>query len=78
MSTREEMIAHERTEAEVAAELGADSLAYLSLAGVYEAVRGERESHCDACFTGDYPLGDPESANGKFALEDIAVVPASR
>ena len=37
MSTREEMIAHERTEAEVAAELGADSLAYLSLAGVYEA-----------------------------------------
>jgi len=37
-----------------------------------------REKHCDACFTGDYPLGDHESANGKFALEDIAVVPASR
>ena len=33
MSTREEMIAHERTEAEIAAELGADSLAYLSLDG---------------------------------------------
>ena len=38
MSTREEMIAHGRTEAEVAAELGADSLAYLSLDGVYEAI----------------------------------------
>ena len=38
MSTREEMIAHNRTAAEVAAELGADSLAYLSLAGVYEAI----------------------------------------
>ena len=42
MSTREEMIAHGRTEAEVAAELGADSLAYLSLAGVYEAIQGSR------------------------------------
>ena len=56
MSTREEMIAHGRTEAEVAAELGADSLAYLSLAGVYEAIQGSRETHCDACFSGDYPL----------------------
>ncbi|MDA0168814.1 amidophosphoribosyltransferase [Solirubrobacter taibaiensis] len=56
MSTREEMIAHNRTEAEVAAELGADSLAYLSLEGVYEAIGSPREVHCDACFSGDYPL----------------------
>ena len=39
MSTREEMIAHGRTTAEIAAELGCDSLHYLSLEGVYEAVR---------------------------------------
>ena len=38
MSTREEMIAHGRTVEEVGAEVGADSLHYLSLAGVYEAV----------------------------------------
>src|SRR5215210_6998967 len=38
MSTREEMIAHERTVDEIAKELGADSLAYLSINGVYEAV----------------------------------------
>ena len=38
MSTREEMIAHGRTVEEIAAELGADSLAYLSMEGVYEAV----------------------------------------
>ena len=38
MSTREEMIAHGRTVEEIADELGADSLHYLSLEGVYEAV----------------------------------------
>jgi amidophosphoribosyltransferase len=70
MSTREEMIAHGRTAAEVAAELGADSLHYLSLEGVYEAVGAPRSEHCDACFTGDYPLAGTESANGKYALED--------
>ena len=70
MSTREEMVAHERTEEEIAAELGCDSLAYLSLDGVYEAIRSTRATHCDACFTGDYPLeGTAGQANGKFALE---------
>jgi amidophosphoribosyltransferase len=69
MSTREEMIAHGRTVEEVAAVLGADSLHYLSLKGVYEAVGGSRDTHCDACFSGDYPLEGTESANGKYALE---------
>ena len=69
MSTREEMIAHGRTTEEIAAVLGCDSLAYLSLAGVYEAVNGTREKHCDACFTGEYPLEGSDSAQGKYALE---------
>jgi amidophosphoribosyltransferase len=69
MSTREEMIAHERTEEEIAAELGCDTLAYLSLKGVYEAVRGDRGRHCDACFSGSYPLEGSDDANGKYALE---------
>jgi amidophosphoribosyltransferase len=69
MSTREEMIAHGRSEAEIAAELGCDSLAYLSLAGVYEAIRGTRETHCDACFSGDYPLAGTAAAQRKDAFE---------
>ncbi len=69
MSTREEMIAHERTVDDIATELGCDTLAYLSLPGVYEAVRGERGNHCDACFTGDYPLAGTEEHAGKFAFE---------
>jgi amidophosphoribosyltransferase len=70
MSTREEMIAHGRSPEQVAAELDCDSLHYLSLASVYRALRQPRDRHCDACFSGDYPLAGTEDANGKFALED--------
>jgi amidophosphoribosyltransferase len=70
MSTSEEMIAHGRTEAEIAKELGADSLAYLSLGGVYEAIRGTRETHCDACFSGEYPLARSDAAQRKDAFEN--------
>jgi len=69
MSTREEMVAHGRTIPEIAQEIGCDSLAYISLAGVYEAIGLPRERHCDACFTGDYPLEGTESSRGKYALE---------
>jgi amidophosphoribosyltransferase len=90
MSTREEMVAHGRSVEEIAAELGADSLAYLSIDGVYEAIGAPAEHHCDACFTGNYPLGDGGEGNGKFALEQVnaaasrsgaagsGVVPAAR
>ncbi len=74
MSTKQEMVAHGRTVDEVAEELGCDSVAYLSLEGVYEAIRGERGTHCDACFSGDYPLERTDAANGKFALEELAVI----
>ena len=74
MSTREEMIAHNRTVEEIADELGADSLAYLSLEGVYKAVGSNGESHCDACFSCKYPLADTEQrAEGKSALEKLAI-----
>jgi amidophosphoribosyltransferase len=77
MSTTQEMVAHDRTEAEVAAELGCDSLRYLSLDGVYEAIRSTRETHCDACFSGQYPLERTDGANGKYALEELPVVNSS-
>jgi amidophosphoribosyltransferase len=69
MLSREEMIAHGRSVEEVAEELGADSLHYLSLEGVYEAVGVSRDTHCDACFSGEYPLPGTEEARGKYALE---------
>jgi amidophosphoribosyltransferase len=69
MSTREEMIAHGRTVEQIAAQLGCDSLHYLSLESVYDAVGATPERHCDACFSGRYPLEGSAEANGKYALE---------
>ena len=71
MSTREEMVAHNRSVEEIATLLGADSLHYLSLDGVYEAIDGEPIHHCDACFSGNYPLLGSEEAQGKYALEPV-------
>jgi amidophosphoribosyltransferase len=76
MPTSEEMIASGRTVEDVAKELAADSLAYLSLEGVYAAVGSRREVHCDACFTGEYPLNGDHPASGKDALEELAVIRA--
>jgi amidophosphoribosyltransferase len=78
MSTREEMVAHGRTVDEIAEELGADSLAYLSLEGVYEAIQAPRDSHCDACFSGDFPLERTSTAKGKFAMERMPTAGAVR
>jgi amidophosphoribosyltransferase len=36
-------------------------------------VRGTRARHCDACFTGEYPLDGTGEANGKYALEGDSV-----
>jgi amidophosphoribosyltransferase len=58
--TKEELIASAQPLASIREYLGADSLAYLSLEGMYGFVRGEGNGFCDACFTGNYPvaLGD--------------------
>ena len=53
-----ELAANRASLAELEAMTGADSLAYLSLDGLFSALgetRGEGRSFCDACLTGDYP-----------------------
>jgi amidophosphoribosyltransferase len=42
---------------EIARELTADSIAYLSAEGVHQVVSGGNgDGYCDACFTGNYPV----------------------
>ncbi|HWP66466.1 MAG TPA: amidophosphoribosyltransferase [Candidatus Limnocylindria bacterium] len=54
--TRAELIASSQDIEEIRRYLGADSLAYLSLEGLYAFTRGRNDGFCDACFSGDYPV----------------------
>jgi amidophosphoribosyltransferase len=58
---RRDLIAAQHSVAEIREFIEADSLGYLSVEGMLEAVRAEGESpqnlYCTACFTGQYPVG---------------------
>jgi len=70
MATQEELIAANQDIAAICRRLGADSLCYLSLEGLLEAVGGGRVGYCHACFSGDYPvqIGD---GTAKAAFEIV-------
>lgn len=55
---KQELIASRMSISEIKEYLGVDSLAYLSIEGLYRAVRGNdgQASFCDACFSGNYPV----------------------
>ena len=59
MARPEDFVAAQRSVAEVAAHIGADSLGYLSLEGLSSSVNGPGQTPlglCRACFSGCYPL----------------------
>ena len=57
--TREELLAANMTIPEMERHLGADSLAYISLANLKAAIGAGGAEFCDACLTGDYPVKVP-------------------
>lgn len=67
----EELLAHNMSVEDIAEQIGADSLSYVSLDGLYRAMNiseGRDQSapaYCDACFSGEYPveLTDQESTS---------------
>ena len=59
--SREELLAARLSVDETRDYIGADSLSYVTMDGLYRAVSGAdrddtRPAYCDACFTGDYPV----------------------
>jgi amidophosphoribosyltransferase len=77
--SREELYASSRTLEEMRRDIGVDSLAYLSLDGLYEAIqRGKRDdaspAFTDHCFTGDYPtrLVDQMDADRSAMIQQLS------
>jgi amidophosphoribosyltransferase len=61
MSTKREFVARGRTNAEIAKELGADTVLYQTIEQMEDAVRtagNKKLEFCNACFAGTYPTGD--------------------
>jgi len=58
---RDKLMAAKLKVEEMCAEIGADSLAFISIDGLYRAMKeknrnAENPQFCDACFTGEYPV----------------------
>ncbi|NDC37073.1 MAG: amidophosphoribosyltransferase [Proteobacteria bacterium] len=62
--SKDELIAAQMSVQKTADYIGVDSLAYLSIEGLYRSVsqangKSGQGKFCDACFTGQYPIGTP-------------------
>ncbi|HIE03703.1 MAG TPA: amidophosphoribosyltransferase [Candidatus Latescibacteria bacterium] len=66
--THGELIASKRSVEEIREFIGADSLGYLSKEGMLDAMPGNPEDYCTACFDGEYPV-EVEEETGKLRLE---------
>jgi amidophosphoribosyltransferase len=62
---KQDLIASKHSVPEIAKFIGVDSLAYLSLEGLYRAVESTPGKFCDACFSGSYPAGTPVTITPK-------------
>jgi amidophosphoribosyltransferase len=54
--------------------IGVDSLAFLSIDGLYRAMGESGRDRltprfCDACFTGDYPISPIDAEDGKISIQ---------
>ena len=65
---RSELIAATHTLEEIRTYLDADSLSYLSLDGVLNAVTPDKTHYCTSCYTGNYPIQFPKDQDAYLQL----------
>jgi len=72
-ATRAELIAGHLSPEEICTSIGADSLGYVSLAGLIEATTLPEGKLCRACFDGQYPVPVADDDRGKHVLDGLGV-----
>jgi amidophosphoribosyltransferase len=65
---RSELIAATHSLEEIRKYVGADSLGYLSLNGLLDAVGSRRQHYCTSCYTGQYPVAFPRDEHAYLQL----------
>jgi amidophosphoribosyltransferase len=71
--TQDQLIAATKSVAQIAEQIGVDTLAYLTWEGMLSATERDPQSFCSACFTGDYPVEIPDGVKrSKLMLEKVA------
>ena len=71
--SRKDLIGATHTVPEIRDFLDADTLAYLSLNGLRQAVGDRRNSYCTSCYTGVYPVSFPQDEKAYLQLALKAV-----
>ena len=71
--SRAELIAATHTVDEIRKYVGADSVAYLSLDGLRQAVGENQSAYCTSCYTGVYPVAFPRDERAYLQLALKAV-----
>ncbi|HYF65620.1 MAG TPA: amidophosphoribosyltransferase [Herpetosiphonaceae bacterium] len=71
MASQPELIAYNRTSAEICEQIGADSLAYLTMDGLLRATGRDPKGFCGACFTGEYPFPVIDAGKEIFELTGV-------
>jgi amidophosphoribosyltransferase len=77
-ATRAELLANGLENDGIRRSIGADSLGYVSLAGLIAATEQPKTRLCRACFDGEYPIDLPaDNVIGKHVLEGLAKTAAN-
>ena len=75
----EELLAHRMTVEEMRDYICADSLAFISIDGLYRATgeikrNAKQPQFCDACFSGDYPIASDRRRRRTLATRQLSLL----